>query len=107
MDEFASALRALRAARGLPGERAARRCGLSSGLLSRLEHGLRGPTPENLTKLAGGLAETPEEADRLWIAAGRIPPDLDAAAVVRACRDARRNARLEGWFPRPVAGLDG
>ncbi len=89
MEAFPAALRDLRQARHLSQEAAAADCGLSGAHLSRLESAQRAATPPVLAALAAGLRLTTAEADRLWVAAGRIPPGLDPARVQRALARAR------------------
>lgn len=78
---IAARLYALRTARRLSQETAAARCGVDHSLLSRLESGRRSVTRESVTKIVTGYGLSVEDADRLYLLAGFVPPDLIAPHV--------------------------
>ena len=64
---------------------------MDHSLVSRIESGQRHPTREAVAKLCAGLALDRGDADALWLAAGFVPPDLDAGelrAALALVRDA-------------------
>ena len=71
---FAVALKHARQVKGLSTTELARRCGISTGYLSKLETGERpAPPPDLLWKLANHVSSDPTE---LLMASGRVPPEL-------------------------------
>lgn len=91
-DDFRTLLRRYRDRRHWSQERLAGECEMDHSLVSRLESGQREPTPASLAKLCAGLELARDDADRLWLSAGLLPPDLcadelhRALALVRAAR---------------------
>lgn len=77
MSDFATLLRRHRQTRRWSQELLAARCGIDHSLASRLESDRRAPTRDSLGKLCAGLALSPQDADQLWLASGRLPPDID------------------------------
>ena len=73
---FGSRLRTLRERRGLSIREIADAVGVSTTYVSFVERGLcKPPTPTRLIALAVTLGENP---DRLLLAAGHLPPDVEA-----------------------------
>lgn len=81
---FRALLRRHRDARRWSQERLASECEMDHSLMSRLESGDRAPTRESLAKLCAGLGLAGAEAEGLWLAAGLLPPSLDAGKLVAA-----------------------
>lgn len=77
-------LRRHRDARRWSQERCAAECAMDHSLVSRLESGQRAPTRETIGKLAAGLALSREDAERLHLEAGYLPPTVAAADLARA-----------------------
>ncbi|MBI3969341.1 MAG: helix-turn-helix domain-containing protein [Chloroflexi bacterium] len=74
---FAEELRARREDAGLSQNQLAKRVGLNSGYVSRLEAGAReSPSREAVLALASALELGEPERDRLLAAAGYLPPSL-------------------------------
>ena len=88
-DDFRALVRRYRERRRWSQERLAAEAEMDHSLVSRLESGQRQPTREALAKLCAGLGLDRGDADRLWLAAGFVPPELDremlreALALVR------------------------
>lgn len=72
---FGQALRELRETRGLSLNRLARGAGLTPGYLSRLESGQRHPSYDAVMRLSKALGLTGADQQRLYAAAGYLPPD--------------------------------
>jgi transcriptional regulator with XRE-family HTH domain len=107
MSDFATLLRQHRTARRWSMERLAEEADIDHSLISRLESDQRNPTHESLIKLCVALDLGQQDANRLWIASGFLPPDPEETiadepgilALYRLLRDervpdsARQNAR--------------
>lgn len=78
-EEFRTLLKGHREARRWSQERLATEAEMDHSLVSRLESGQRSATREAIGKLARGLDLTPEEKDRLLIAAGFFPDQPENA----------------------------
>ncbi len=94
-EEFPAALRRLRERAGLSQNALAERAGRDPGTINRLESGKRAPVNRELIEaLAGALALSPDERDRLLAAAGHLPAAL--ARVGLADPDLRLVAEVLG-----------
>ena len=78
-EEFRALLKRHREARRWSQERLAAEAEMDHSLVSRLESGQRSATREAIGKLARGLELSPEEKDRLLIAAGYFPEQPENA----------------------------
>ena len=96
-------LKAIRESRRLSMERAGARCGIDYTHVSRLEAEKRILTRDVAAKLVAGYGLDRELADRLYLLAGLVPPDLLAAHPLdgmalgfwRSVRRATRDAALD------------
>lgn len=77
-DDFRALGRRYRERKRWSQERLTAEAAMDHSLVSRLESGQRQPTREAITKLCAGLTLDGGDADRLWLTAGFVPPDLDA-----------------------------
>jgi transcriptional regulator with XRE-family HTH domain len=78
-EEFRALLKRHREGRRWSQERLAAEADMDHSLVSRLESGQRSATREAITKLAYGLALSPEDKDRMLIAAGFFPDQPENA----------------------------
>lgn len=78
-EEFRGLLKRAREARRWSQERLAGEAEMDHSLVSRLESGQRSPTRDAIGKLARGLDLSPEQKDRLLIAAGFFPERAEHA----------------------------
>lgn len=83
MTPFSTLLRRHREAKRWSQETLAKRSHLDHSLVSRLESGHRNPTENSICHLTRALGLSGEPADALWLAAGMVPPDLDAQLLGR------------------------
>lgn len=89
MERFGEALKRLRVARGLTQRRLSLKIGMSDTAISRWEDGTRHPQRQSVRLLVRALGLDGEERDRLYVAAGLLPPDVDPAVMLAACRAIR------------------
>src|SRR5918998_689743 len=80
-EEFRALLKRHREARRWSQERLASESEMDHSLVSRLESGQRSPTREAIGKLARGLDLPTEQKDRLLIAAGFFPEQVENVLI--------------------------
>jgi len=73
---FGETLKEFRETRGIRQHELRDRTGYNQSHISRLESGLRAPTPDAIEKLSSGLELNASEELRLLIASGLLPPAL-------------------------------